>query len=127
MLNDTFIAVKAASRQLNLVSDTKINKVLRHVADTIDASQQTLLAANSEDLERMSKDDPKYDRLKLTAERLTGIASDMRRVAELESPLNKVLNTMTRPNGMTIKKVSVPFGVIGIIYEARPNVTFDVF
>jgi len=127
MLNDTFIAVKAASRQLNLVSDTKINKVLRHVADTIDASQQTLLAANSEDLERMSKDDPKYDRLKLTAERLTGIASDMRRVAELESPLNKVLSTMTRPNGMTIKKVSVPFGVIGIIYEARPNVTFDVF
>jgi glutamate-5-semialdehyde dehydrogenase len=127
MLNDTFIAVKAASRQLNLVSDTKINKVLRHVADTIDASQQTLLAANCQDLDRMSKDDPKYDRLKLTAERLTGIARDMRRVAELESPLNKVLSTMTRPNGMTIKKVSVPFGVIGIIYEARPNVTFDVF
>jgi gamma-glutamyl phosphate reductase len=75
----------------------------------------------------MDKNDPKYDRLKLTEERLKGIAADTRNVATLPSPLGKVLKESVRPNGMKLTKVSVPFGVIGIIYEARPNVSFDVF
>ncbi|MBQ7941679.1 MAG: glutamate-5-semialdehyde dehydrogenase [Muribaculaceae bacterium] len=118
---------KAASRTLNLLSDEKINQVLRHVADEAEACTDKILAANAEDLARMDKNNPKYDRLLLTKERIAGIAGDMRRVAELPSPLGKVLAEWTQPNGMTITKVSVPFGVIGIIYEARPNVTFDVF
>ena len=68
-----------------------------------------------------------YDRLLLTEDRLKGIAADIRKVAQLPSPLNKVLEQRTLPNGLELKKVSVPFGVIGIIYEARPNVSFDVF
>ena len=75
----------------------------------------------------MDKNDPKYDRLKLTEERLKGIAADTRNVATLPSPLGKVLKESVSPNGMKLTKVSVPFGVIGIIYEARPNVSFDVF
>lgn len=118
---------KAASRTLNLLSDEKINQVLRHVADEAEACTDKILAANAEDLARMDKNNSKYDRLLLTKERIAGIAGDMRRVAELPSPLGKVLAEWTQPNGMTITKVSVPFGVIGIIYEARPNVTFDVF
>lgn len=118
---------KVASRTLNLLSDEKINQVLRHVADEAEACTDKILAANAEDLARMDKNNPKYDRLLLTKERIAGIAGDMRRVAELPSPLGKVLAEWTQPNGMTITKVSVPFGVIGIIYEARPNVTFDVF
>lgn len=118
---------KEASRTLNLLSDEKINQVLRHVADEAEACTDKILAANAEDLARMDKNNPKYDRLLLTKERIAGIAGDMRRVAELPSPLGKVLAEWTQPNGMTITKVSVPFGVIGIIYEARPNVTFDVF
>lgn len=75
----------------------------------------------------MDPANPKYDRLKLTTDRLAGIAGDMRNVASLPSPLSKVISEAIRPNGMAIRKVSVPFGVIGVIYEARPNVTFDVF
>lgn len=75
----------------------------------------------------MSPDNPKYDRLRLTEERLRGIASDIRNVATLPSPLGRILKESIRPNGMRLTKISVPFGVIGIIYEARPNVSFDVF
>lgn len=116
-----------ASRKLNLLSDEKINKVLCHAADEAEACTEQILAANAEDLARMDKNNPKYDRLLLTKERIAGIAGDMRKVATLPSPLNKVLAEWTQPNGMKITKVSVPFGVIGVIYEARPNVTFDVF
>ena len=75
----------------------------------------------------MGTGDPRYDRLKLTLPRLEGIASDMRNVSILPSPLGRVLKHSIRPNGMVLTRISVPFGVIGIIYEARPNVTFDVF
>ena len=97
------------------------------LADAIENAIPQLLDANALDLARMDKSNPKYDRLQLTDGRLRDIAADMRSVAALPSPLGKTLSTTTRPNGMTISKVSVPFGVIGIIYEARPNVTFDVF
>ena len=79
-----------------------------------------ILSENRKDLERMSPDNPKYDRLRLTEERLRGIASDIRNVATLPSPLGRILKESIRPNGMRLTKISVPFGVIGIIYEARP-------
>ncbi len=125
--NETFAAVQAASRELALLSDDIINQILNAVADAAVAETPFILAENEKDLTRMDKNDPKYDRLKLTEERLKGIAADTRNVATLPSPLGKVLKETVRPNGMRLTKVSVPFGVIGIIYEARPNVSFDVF
>ena len=125
-LNETFAAVQVASRELALLNDDIINQILNAVADAAIAETPFILAENEKDLARMDKNDPKYDRLKLTEERLKGIAADTRN-ATLPSPLGKVLKESVRPNGMRLTKVSVPFGVIGIIYEARPNVSFDVF
>ena len=126
-LNETFAAVQVASRELALLNDNVINQILNAVADAAIAETPFILSENEKDLARMDKNDPKYDRLKLTEERLKGIAADTRNVATLPSPLGKVLKESVRPNGMKLTKVSVPFGVIGIIYEARPNVSFDVF
>ena len=126
-LKSVFEAVRVASRKLNLLDEATINAVLCAVADEAVAQSGYILAENACDLAKMDKNNPKYDRLMLTEQRLADIAADMRRVAELPSPLGKVLSETTRPNGMTITKISVPFGVIGIIYEARPNVSFDVF
>lgn len=116
-----------AAQSLQLLSEGQISQILREVAMALRTSEEAILAANAEDLSRMSPDNPKYDRLKLTPERIDGIASDMENVAGLPSPLGKVLSEVQRPNGMLIRKVSVPFGVVGVIYEARPNVTADVF
>ncbi|MCW0481102.1 glutamate-5-semialdehyde dehydrogenase [Gaoshiqia sediminis] len=116
-----------ASRALNLLETDKINLILNDVADAAVAHTGDILDENQKDLARMDPADPKYDRLKLTGDRIAGIAADIRNVASLPSPLGRVLSETVRPNGLKIKKVSVPFGVIGIIYEARPNVTFDVF
>ena len=112
---------------LQMISDQTISQVLLEVASSLRDATDAILAANALDLERMSPDNPKYDRLRLTSERIAGIASDMENVAGLPSPLGKVLSEETRPNEMTIRKITVPFGVIGVIYEARPNVTADVF
>jgi len=117
----------AASRSLNLVSVDQINDLLTDLADVAEKNIDKLLEANAQDLAVMDKSNPMYDRLLLTPERIQGIAADIRNVATLPSPLGKVLQELQRPNGMTITRVSVPFGVIGIIYEARPNVSFDVF
>ena len=116
-----------ASRSLNLVSDEIINQVLLAVADEAVAKSDFILVENSKDLASMDKSNPMYDRLLLTKERIEGIAADIRNVASLPSPLGKLLMENVRPNGMKISKISVPFGVVGIIYEARPNVSFDVF
>lgn len=123
LLRETAVAAK----QLVALPDEQVVKILRQVADALDDHQAEVLAANAEDLQRMDPANPKYDRLKLTADRVAAIANDMRNVASLPSPLGRVLQETVRPNGMVIKKISVPFGVIGVIYEARPNVTFDVF
>ncbi len=117
----------AASRSLNLISVEQINSVLKDLADAAEKNTDQLLVANAKDLAAMEKTNPMYDRLLLTPERIKGIADDIRTVAGLPSPLGKVIQELQRPNGMTITRVSVPFGVIGIIYEARPNVSFDVF
>ena len=124
---DTLDKVRRASRCLAMLEEERINEVLQVVAEAIVCHTDDLLKANAEDLQRMNPADPKYDRLKLTAERLNGIASDMVNVSRLPSPIGRVLEETIRPNGLHLKKVSVPFGVIGIIYEARPNVSFDVF
>ena len=126
-LKDTFEQVKHASKSLALLSDEQRNEILNAVADAIVANQSRILDANSQDLAKMSKDNPLYDRLQLTESRLEGIASDMRNVATLPSPLGHITKQKTLPNGLRLCRVSVPFGVIGMIYEARPNVTFDVF
>lgn len=120
-------AVRLASRTLALLEEKQINAILMAVAEAIPHYMNRILEANEIDLSRMNPDNPKYDRLRLTEQRLLDIASDIRNVAALPSPLNQVLEESVRPNGLRLKKVSVPFGVIGIIYEARPNVTFDVF
>lgn len=119
--------VLKASRKLNLVTVEKINQVLKDVASAALKNTAFILQENVKDLSRMDPADPKYDRLMLTSERINEIASDMINVVSLPSPLGRILSETTRPNGLQIKKITVPFGVIGIIYEARPNVTFDVF
>ena len=126
-LKETFERVKRASKSLALLSDEQRNEILNAVADAIVGNKTRILDANAQDLAKMSKDNPLYDRLQLTDSRLDGIASDMRNVATLPSPLGHITKQKTLPNGLRLCRVSVPFGVIGMIYEARPNVTFDVF
>ena len=122
-----FENARVAARKLNLVDTETIDKILLAVADEAEKEVDYILQENCRDLALMPKIDPKYDRLMLSRERILGITSDMRKVAGLPSPLGRILASFDRPNGMRIEKVSVPFGVIGIIYEARPNVSFDVF
>ena len=122
-----FENARVAARKLNLVDTETIDKILLAVADEAEKEVDYILQENCRDLALMPKTDPKYDRLMLSRERILGITADMRKVAGLPSPLGRRLASFDRPNGMRIEKVSVPFGVIGIIYEARPNVTFDVF
>lgn len=112
---------------LALIDDRQRNLLLEHLADAILANVPMLLEANREDLSQMDADNPLYDRLLLTPERLQGIAFDMRHVASLPSPLGIVTKERTLENGLHLRRVSVPFGVIGVIYEARPNVSFDIF
>ena len=116
-----------ASVRLCLLSDEQINNILHDVADSAIENADSILQENRKDLVKMGAADPMYDRLKLTKERIEGIASDIRNVASLPSPLGRLLWETVRPNGLKIQKVSVAFGVVGVIYEARPNVTFDVF
>lgn len=122
-----FWRAKFFSRSLAALSDSKRNEVLLRLADAIEANTAELLRANADDLNQMSQSNPLYDRLQLTENRLAGIASDMRHVAQLPSPLGRTLLKRTLPNGLRLRRVSVPFGVIGVVYEARPNVSFDVF
>lgn len=126
-LKATFERVKRASKTLVLLTDQQRNEILNAVADAIIGNKERILAANEKDLAKMDVKNPLYDRLQLTSKRLDDIAGDMRSVASLPSPLGHVTNEKTLANGLRLHRVSVPFGVIGMIYEARPNVTFDVF
>lgn len=127
MTQEIFQKVKVASQSLVQLSDKFRNQVLDSIADSIVTNKKDLLTANVEDLSRMDKKNPLYDRLQLTDKRLEDIASDIRHVSTLPSPLGKILKHKVLNNGLDLKRISVPFGVIGVIYEARPNVTFDVF
>jgi glutamate-5-semialdehyde dehydrogenase len=116
-----------AGRKLAVIDAAMVNNILLKVAEAAVSNSDFIIAENLKDLALMDKTDPRYDRLLLNAARLEGIAADIRNVAALPSPLGKILSSEKRPNGLEISRISVPFGVIGVIYEARPNVTFDVF
>jgi len=122
-----FINAVTASGKLKILDPEIINEILLLVADAAVANSDIILNENRKDLDKLDVSDPNYDRLLLNSQRIVGIAEDIRNVAALKSPLGKELMNNTRPNGLVISRVAVPFGVIGIIYEARPNVTFDVF
>lgn len=126
-LQHLFKSVRQASRGLALMTDHERNRLLHWVAAAIERHTDQLLEANKKDLARMDSANPMYDRLMLTPERLSEIAQGIRQVAALPSPIGHIQRDKTLPNGLHLRRVSVPFGVIGVIYEARPNVTFDVF
>lgn len=126
-MKQMFHKAKEASRTLMLLTDEQRNDVLRRIADRAEAEAAKLLAANALDLQKLEPSDPLYDRLMLTKERIQGIAADLRNVAKLPSPLGVISKERTLANGLYLRRVSVPFGVIGVIFEARPNVCFDVF
>lgn len=126
-IKDHIKKVKTASRGLVRVSDEVRNGVLRSLAQELRANTDRILEENAKDLLQMPKEDPLYDRLELTRERINGIAGDVSKVADLPSPVGRILVDKTRPNGLHLQKISVALGVIGVIYESRPNVTIDVF
>ena len=119
--------MRQASRILAACTEEQVSAVVRSLADKLLPNAGAILDANRRDLERMDPADPKYDRLLLNRERLTAIADDLRRVADLDSTIGEVLEKRTLDNGLHLEKVRVPMGVIAVIYESRPNVTFDVF
>jgi len=120
-----FENAKAASGKI--ITPAVVNQVLTDLAGAAIAQTEYLLTENQKDLDRMDRKDPKYDRLALTADRIADIAKEIKNVASLETPLGHIFSEKTMPNGLHITKVRVPLGVVGVIYEARPNVTFDVF
>ena len=122
-----FETSREAAQAIQELDDAVRSGLLRKLADRMEEQAGPLLEANAVDLAAMSPENPLYDRLMLTKERLEGIAADMRKVAALPCPLDRVLTDQIRPNGLRLRKIAVPYGVIGVIYEARPNVTFDVF
>ncbi len=126
-LTHVFKKVSEASRSLRITGEDRITVTLLKLADNITGSAEYIIRENKNDLERMDKSDPRYDRLILTAERIDAIAGGIRDVANLPDPGGKILYENVRPNGLTVSRISVPFGVVGIIFEARPNVVLDVF
>lgn len=122
-----FESAQIASRGLLLLSEAQINQILEDVAKETESKIHYILFENQKDLQRMEQDNPKYDRLKLTGERILGIVNDIRKVISLPSPIGRTIEERTLDNGMHLIKRAVPFGVIGVIFEARPNVCFDVF
>lgn len=122
-----FRKAKAAAASLKMLDDAALNAILLKVADAAMANTAFLLSENRKDLDLMDSVNPNYDRLLLSEERISGIANDIRNVAGLPSPLDKIISKGKMENGLIVTRVTVPFGVIGVIYEARPNVTFDVF
>jgi glutamate-5-semialdehyde dehydrogenase len=123
----SFKSASEAALGLSVIEENKVNQVIRDLADAVVGQAQLLLEANRKDLSAMQKDAPNYDRLQLTTDRIEGIASELRQVASLQSPLGEILEKRKLSNGLSLSKVRVPLGVVGVIYEARPNVTFDVF
>ncbi len=122
-----FLNSRKATKEISLLTNSEINKILLQLAHAVEENIAFLLQENLKDLTRMSESDPKYDRLRLTEASITGIAADIRKVAHLPNPLGTILSEQVLPNGLQLSKVRVPLGVVGVIYEARPNVTLDVF
>ncbi|MCT4591897.1 MAG: glutamate-5-semialdehyde dehydrogenase [Candidatus Gracilibacteria bacterium] len=127
MLLDDIKKTNISSKDLALISDDLVNKVLLEISEEVLKNEDFLLSANKKDLERMSENDPKYDRLKLTHERLEGIAQSIRDIAFQDTPIGTVLDQKVLENGISLNKIRVPLGVVAIVFEARPNVFFDCF
>lgn len=126
VIQQLYNAKAAARKMVNLGSELS-SKVLNSLADALVAATDEIIAANHLDLALMPETDPRYDRLMLTPARIEAIASDVRSVARLPMPVGETLEEMELENGLKLKKIRVPLGVVGVIYEARPNVTIDVF
>lgn len=126
-LNPVFRNAIRAGRTLLETEDDAVSRLLLLLADETEARIPFIISENEKDLNRMDELVPAYDRLKLTPGRIKNIAADIRKVASLPSPNGRILSETTRTDGLVVSRITVPFGVIGIIYEARPNVTFDVF
>lgn len=126
MIEEQLQSVKEASRYMVRLTADKTTKILNDLADALESQISKILEANAKDLSRMSVEDPLYDRLLLNQERIKGIAADVRNVATLPAPVGEVIEENVGSNGLKFKKVRVPLGVVGVIYEARPNVTVDV-
>ena len=122
-----FKAARKAGTALADVEPERLGRILQHAARLLRGHTPALLEANARDIEAMPASSPMLDRLRLTPERIGSIASDMEAVSHLRSPQGEELARWTRPNGMTIVKRRVPFGVVGMVCEARPNVTADIF
>lgn len=122
------LTARAAARTLVTTTGDQRRQALLTIADEIDARIDEIIAANNQDIERAKVDSmhpQMQDRLLLTRERIAGIAAGARQVAALEDPLGRILKKSKLPNGLELEQVSVPFGVVGMVYEARPNVTVD--
>jgi glutamate-5-semialdehyde dehydrogenase len=126
-MKSVFEKAVIASLELHALDESLINGILLKIADKTELQYNAIMEANRKDLERMEASNPAFDRLALTKERIFAIAAGLRNVTTLPSPAGEILSETVRPNGMKISKIRVPFGVIGVIYEARPNVSFDVF
>jgi len=122
-----FEKAQRAAKALTSLSEEKINEILLSIAESVINETNQILSENKKDLDRMDASDPKYDRLKLTKDRIEGMVSDLKSVAQLSSPIGKMLSETTHSNGLKITRCRVPFGMIGIIFESRPNVCLDVF
>jgi glutamate-5-semialdehyde dehydrogenase len=122
-----FESAQVASRALLLLQEEEINQILRAIAKETEFNTHYILSENQKDLQQMEKDNPKYDRLKLTEERIKNIVADIQNIADLPYPIGNTLEEKVLENGLRLSKKTVPFGVIGVIFEARPNVCFDVF
>jgi glutamate-5-semialdehyde dehydrogenase len=121
------INTQKASYDLTTISEEKINQVLNDLADLVVSEKDSILIENKKDLDLMDENNPKYDRLKLTSQRISDISKDIKNVANLDYPVGKIISQKELANGLKLTKISVAIGVIGIIYESRPNVTLDVF
>ena len=122
-----FENARQATRAIVHLDQATIDQVLTDLAEALVSQQELLIQQNQLDLDRMAPDDPKYDRLQLTPERIGAMAADLISVANLQHPLGELLTARVLPNGLQLSKIRVPIGVIGVIYESRPNVTLDVF
>jgi glutamate-5-semialdehyde dehydrogenase len=128
IVSELALKARAASRSLSTATGEQRSRALLGIADEIDSSSDFILAANAQDMARAQSEKmhpQTQDRLLLTAERIKGISSGVRQVAELENPLGKVIREKDLPNGLHLEQRTVPFGVVGMVYEARPNVSVD--
>jgi glutamate-5-semialdehyde dehydrogenase len=125
-INEILKAAHQATVSIQNAEDGQIKNILFNIADELIANRTSLLEANAKDLSKQSPDNPRNDRLMLNEQRIKGIAESIRKVANLPDPTGKIIEKRILHNGLNLQKIAVPLGVVGAIYESRPNVTFDI-